>query len=503
MRRFPQDKLRAWAAVIDGPTATFIMVAVTIYSLYVSDIVVATLPRSADDWMVPTIYALIALFLVELVVRSAVIPGYFGRFFWFLDVLAWLSLLLQLPFALALEDSNESNLLLAKAGRAGKSIRLIRQTGKSARFLRVLRLLQLVRIFKFVSTFRRTHARGEGGEEAAAAAAASSSTAADRASAEAVRSGSLLGRHMAELASRRVIVLFMLLMLTMPYLEYDESCADQAFGLEYLALATEAQPAASLALNDSNVQLFLAFFPNTVRLKVHGQTLVDEQDVIAQLRAQEQRLLVLPDKAEVLLSLVEQVRLEAVVNIVFTTLMVVLLIGTSLVFARDSKRLIVAPIERMLGSIRDIHSIISGITTATPRSSMETGFVEQSIAKMTALVRVLSMLDNDGRDKELLLHDERGSPGLGGGGGSGVHGRRRSAGVLRMPETPVFTSSGHVVDTRRRGLSGGAVAAASGLSATVSGRRSPVVVMEEKPEMIREESLIELARRSPSPFALE
>ena len=124
------------------------MLAVTIYALFFDDIRILFLPPSADltcDWV--TLICII-LFTIELILGCIAIEGYFFSFFFWLDLVAAVSMIPDVGFLVsAYEGSNQSDNAsdLAKTSRASRVTRIIR-------IIRLIRLIRIVKIYKQAKT---------------------------------------------------------------------------------------------------------------------------------------------------------------------------------------------------------------------------------------------------------------------------------------------------------------------------------------------------------------
>ena len=106
---------------------------------------------------------ILIFFTFEVVATSWVNPKYFNSFYFWLDVMGTISLLLDVPFiwdpfmaelggTSETTDTTESSLALA---RAGKVARTGTRTTKALRVLRVVRIVRVVRLYRIVRFFAR------------------------------------------------------------------------------------------------------------------------------------------------------------------------------------------------------------------------------------------------------------------------------------------------------------------------------------------------------------
>jgi hypothetical protein len=83
---------------LDGAFYNVVMLLATVYALFAQDLLYLALPKSADGaWGVMTAICF-GLFVLDLVLSCIGKPGYFASLFFWLDLLATISLLPDIPF---------------------------------------------------------------------------------------------------------------------------------------------------------------------------------------------------------------------------------------------------------------------------------------------------------------------------------------------------------------------------------------------------------------------
>ena len=134
--------------LLDNWWTVGILMIVTLYALFFDDIRIILLPATADvacDWI--TLFCIL-LFLAELVLGSIAIEGYFFSFFFWLDLIAALSMVLDVGFLIKFYEgsaSADNASDLAKTSRASRVTRVIR-------IIRLVRLIRIVKIYKQAKT---------------------------------------------------------------------------------------------------------------------------------------------------------------------------------------------------------------------------------------------------------------------------------------------------------------------------------------------------------------
>jgi len=171
-------KRRVRQALSSGQV-TMWMANVTVWSLFGDDLRLLATDANADLGFLAMVYICLTSFAVELAISMWVVEGYAGSFYFWLDIVATLSLLADIPafmrsvgmdqcqgvdsYGTTFDDrhvlwrSNGSDNDMADGGfaRAGRASRAATRAG---RIVRIIRLIRLVKIFKtYEATRERKH----------------------------------------------------------------------------------------------------------------------------------------------------------------------------------------------------------------------------------------------------------------------------------------------------------------------------------------------------------
>ena len=143
---------------LDNNYVQIIMSALTLYILFADDIKNLTTSKSADAPFSSICIALMVLFVVELFLSSLAQEDYFLGFYFWLDLISLVSMLLDVHWFydwLVSQISGSSG----SVGKQARTIGVIAKAGKSAkiaaraiRILRILRIIRLVRVSKLYKT---------------------------------------------------------------------------------------------------------------------------------------------------------------------------------------------------------------------------------------------------------------------------------------------------------------------------------------------------------------
>lgn len=85
-------------AIVDGKTVTYIMTIVVIFSLFGDDIRVWATPKAADPYFYAGFLLSFVMFTVEILIKTVVDEEHKYSFFFWLDIIATLSLILDIPW---------------------------------------------------------------------------------------------------------------------------------------------------------------------------------------------------------------------------------------------------------------------------------------------------------------------------------------------------------------------------------------------------------------------
>ena len=151
------------AVLVESGRWQLIMLLLTVYVLFAEDVKMATLPPSADPGFRGAAIFVFSVFVFELIVRCVAEDRFFGRFFFWLDLGAALSLL---PDFLPQQNATE-----LAYGRAGRAARVGARLGRVVRFVRVIQQLRALALERMrAARLQRRMAAVAAAEEAEAAA---------------------------------------------------------------------------------------------------------------------------------------------------------------------------------------------------------------------------------------------------------------------------------------------------------------------------------------------
>ena len=106
-----------------------------------------------------------SLFIIEILLASIVKEGYFNSFYFWLDLVASLSLIFDITwFWDAILGTGGSNAgggqSAAKVAKAGRGARVGTKASRVARIVRLIRLIRIVKLYKSASVALKKEAEG-------------------------------------------------------------------------------------------------------------------------------------------------------------------------------------------------------------------------------------------------------------------------------------------------------------------------------------------------------
>lgn len=124
------------------------MTIVTLYVLFVDDFRVLVLPKKIDDIFMSLNCISLALFIVEIVLNSVSIKGYFLQFYFWLDLIATISLVSDITWIwypiVGINDNMEK--AFDETGKFNANLLITNSSSAASRVSRIMKIIRLVRL---------------------------------------------------------------------------------------------------------------------------------------------------------------------------------------------------------------------------------------------------------------------------------------------------------------------------------------------------------------------
>lgn len=144
------------AALLDSMVFNIIVSLFTIYALFGDDLRVIATSKGSDPVFNVFLIITLLIFGFEIVLSVLVKKGYFNSFFFWLDVVSTITLLLDLTWvADAIEEAGQGGGAVGSTAGIARASRASRIGTKAGRIVRIIRLIRLVKIFKIVQDKRK------------------------------------------------------------------------------------------------------------------------------------------------------------------------------------------------------------------------------------------------------------------------------------------------------------------------------------------------------------
>jgi len=237
--------------IVESKIFVTITMILTVWALIGEDIKLMTTSKDMDDTFMIITFVMMGIFSVEIVMASLAKEDYYLSFFFWLDIISTLSLILDIPAVSEYIMGSDEEL---RDVRGSKTARL------GARIGRIVRVLRLVRILKLYKTvFEQAQEKRRRKRLAKKRKPGEDDEWAEMELTTQERRESRVGMRLSELTIRRVIFLVLFMMLVLPLLKVnlvDQFATSAQYGADLVystfskleqASGTEAEPSARVA----------------------------------------------------------------------------------------------------------------------------------------------------------------------------------------------------------------------------------------------------------------
>jgi hypothetical protein len=387
---FDGPKALAWQDKVvkffDGGIGMAVMTVGTFFALFGDDIRLAFLPKSVDPTFAALTFVVLLLFVIEFVAFNVSKKHFLWGFFFWLDLVAVMSLLPDIDFLWNpifvgyggdLDDGQaETGGAVARAGRASRAGT---KAGRAIRIIRIIRLVRVVKLYKYCCA--KSKGRSDEGVMEAASEEASFSD---------ELSGSKIGSSLQEFIMRRVILGVLLMLIIFPSLRTFEEENSNQMHLQMLEETYGSFP----AYFDNSVTSYIDNQPDMMYFSQDGQLpFVNKASELALLRVVEiERVVSANFTFDAILDRKDISILKAQLNIILTIFIIILLGGGAWQFSKDAHSMVIIPIERMVDFVERLAA--NPLGKIKPRGGdadnggLEIKVLESTLMKLVGLLQV-------------------------------------------------------------------------------------------------------------------
>lgn len=329
---------------LDSTLVSIVMNIITLYALFGDDVKTLGFAKSSDDVFSSLVVFCLLLFLIELILSLIYKPGYRWSFYFWLDLVATLSLIPDIGWlwdqAIGISSSSNSGKSLQSAGKASRAGT---KTTRALRIIRIVRLIRLVKLYKNAKIAMKKREKNQELDELFRNLP--------------VTSESKVGKKMAEVVMKRVILIVLTLLFILPLFDTDFYFTNHTsweFGLSEMK-AFLNEPGFEIAKN-----LYIDYHEDTIRPIVYlqfendtGKYEWESSTPFSNLRYNE---IYYSDSGDFIsiFDLRYDAKLTSGLNICRTIFICIVLTLGSVYFSKDSEELIIKPIEKMIEKIKII-----------------------------------------------------------------------------------------------------------------------------------------------------
>uniref|UniRef100_A0A7S3D7F0 Guanylate cyclase domain-containing protein n=1 Tax=Palpitomonas bilix TaxID=652834 RepID=A0A7S3D7F0_9EUKA len=430
-----------FTAVVDGRIVTLIMLLATFYALFFDDIRILAVTSEGDSAVSVVTFVVFCLFLIELVLFSILKKdAYLGKFFFWLDLVATISLVLDVDFIMgpiedAIYGTDDSGSAVSSniqeqtvITRASRAARAGTRAGRIVRMVRVIRMVRIFKLWTIVKGNRENHDQVQAEEMA---------------DADPEYEPSNIYKKLSDLTSRKIIIGVLIMLFVIPQLDYDTSLFVQptSFGGPSIGLDTmegyfdlyqsgvmsqtsylsESEKVLHFMMQESvsdyfgvqqikllklvsNLTGIEQTFNTTMmmeagaNLRVSGASYtlnwtLSHANLTNTLRDDEVTYVTsTTGNLAAAYNNLYSTKVKAIMGIVQTIFIIILLGGGAAFFSRDFNKLVIHPIERMVDMVKTLaKDPFMTLKTSQPKSgedNLEIGFIETTLVKIGRLLQI-------------------------------------------------------------------------------------------------------------------
>ena len=350
-----------------------------IVSLFLPDIWIISNPSNVyDDVLYGFLTGIFIIFIFELIILSLVTEGYFLSFFFFMDLLGTLSMILDIGWMsegiFPDGTGSSSNTSILRAARAAKL---------GARYGRIMRLLKLMKLFDFL--FGKKNKGRKDSKEVNDLEPTLS----------AVQS---VSKQLSNLLAHRVAALVLLVIMVVPFLAYvqsDESV--NAFLISFNSLSITSANETSFEMLHSQFDRFYdGRDVNPISLSVEGSPSYSWSWDYNRVIRNENSYNFKRSGARASMDMTSIAKAESIFSILIILLVIILLMFFSASFHGAVDALVVAPLSRMMSMLRSSATSLLGAAKAMDTDGqiedmdigeeLETDMLELLVQKLTRVL---------------------------------------------------------------------------------------------------------------------
>jgi len=417
-------------SVLNSRTVTTTMTFATVYAVYGEDTKILAFDESSDHVFVALSSTCFFLFLIEMLLLCWCRDNYFkigeycrrhhdsngtmsirmndwttkrkrifsvlfiGSSYFWLDLLATVSMLLELSWLSSYTSSFTNSMGNARVGRISsvgvKATRILR-------LVRMIRLVRLIELYKYISLPDWNKRK--------------SAIVPEISSIDDQTAQSHVGAKMSDRTTKKVIIGILFMLIVLPILQVDDMGYENEFGLRMVLDRRETIDVENSRTVDYwlNAENYFLNSTNCITLKYDGfhdgqlnyATIPTDRRSPSSIRMEDKIVYNISSvdnpmlSIEAIFDIYKERSKMAQLNVILTTFVILLLVIGAMTFSRDVNKLVIIPIEKMVGMVREIS--LNPLGKASFRipaelkgmdDGLETTVLLRTIAKIARLMRL-------------------------------------------------------------------------------------------------------------------
>ena len=423
-------RIRRVQEIVDGKIVAIVMAIITIWVLFGDDIRLLATSKPADTGFFASFFLCLLLFIIEIIANSIFIQDYKFTFFFWLDVVATISLIPDIPMIRdAFLGLFGVKLYSVSIDYDTSAIRNTLAQSYTTRAIQTIRYIRLVRIVKLYKYFTKKRV-----EDPSTKTVANTNMDAE-----------ILGKKLSDITTRRVIIGVLSLLLLLPLLQVETVDNAKYYGLQELYWVGSSKDSSDLmstgyvqymnangwndmvlryAMNSETTEGAGAKYPllwlRSPDLMAGGtvQDIVNATDPITgrswnsdtscsgmvpssdcNYRDEEMEIVVYGPvvcyfvgceqvKAFARYNVKDYVQSQAEMSIIITIFVGIILAAASITFARDTQSIVIKPVNKMISIIRNLAKDPLKVGSTGPKSSTRGSILEETIDKIGILLSI-------------------------------------------------------------------------------------------------------------------
>ena len=386
--------------VMESPGMQVFLITLLLLSLFITDSWTLGDPNDSSNIILDILLTIVlAIFFLEVLILSYCEPNYFHSFFFYMDILGTASIILDISFI-------SSGFLPSGTQASGNILRATRTAKLGARYGRLMRVLKLIRFIEYIPGFRKTNSDPEP-------------------TASSLRK---VTSQLSGIISQRVAAMVMIIVIVVPFLKYEGTDYSTDAWLKNLKVVAKDTSYSSSDL-ENMANRFQRFYRHkdvrlvslTIDSPYSNKQFSNEWDDLSDIRAS--NLLKFEKDYKLTSSSTTTYSIEAIMDytipnkfdamcgILLVTLVILVLIVFSASFQNQVEKLVVAPLEKMMNTLRSSATVMLKSMNVIEKEKgdnesdddddddeegeMETLLLEKMVEKLTKIITLTYPGAND------------------------------------------------------------------------------------------------------------